>query len=95
MSVKYTIEIFNESVLASICRCIVTREIKSNIVENTMELIMQINAHIDILKSKNLYSKNPNSGSISNTTYNLFQTLKNIFAILKKKLIISTILNSG
>jgi len=77
MSVKYATQIFSKSVSASIRTCITTGELTSDTAESTVEFIMQINDTFDILNSKNLYDKNPNSRPLSDININLFNTLKN------------------
>lgn len=87
MSVKYATQIFSKSVSASIRTCIATGELKSDTAGNTAEFIMQINDTFDILNSKNLYDKNPNSRPLSNANHYLIDTLKNtrnIFLQAKK-----------
>ncbi|CAI6348066.1 unnamed protein product [Macrosiphum euphorbiae] len=87
MSVKYATQIFSKSVSASIRTCIATGDLTSGTAEDTAEFVMQINDTFDILNSKSLYDKNPNSRPLSEANKNLFQTLKNtcnIFLEAKK-----------
>lgn len=87
MSVKFATQIFSKSVSASIRTCIATGELTSDTAEDTAEFVMQINNTFDILNSKTLYDKNPNSRPLSEINNNLFDTLKhtrNIFLEAKK-----------
>ncbi|KAF0753135.1 Uncharacterized protein FWK35_00012468, partial [Aphis craccivora] len=62
-----------KSVSASIRICIATGELTSD----TAEFVMQINNTFDVLNSKTLYDKNPNSRPL--------RSLENLFSIMRQK----------
>ncbi|KAF0700932.1 THAP-type domain-containing protein, partial [Aphis craccivora] len=87
MSVKFATQIFSKSVSASIRTCIATGELTSATAEDTAEFVMQINNTFDILNSKNLYDKNPNSrplNAINNSLFDILKHTRDIFLEAKK-----------
>lgn len=65
MSCKLAMQLFSNSMAATIETCIMSKQLKSNTALNTLDMVKELNNLLDVMNSKSLFDKNPFKCAIS------------------------------
>jgi len=76
MSCKLAMQLFSNTMAATIKTCVYTRELKSKTALQTANMIKYLNDLLDVLNSMSLYNSNPFKCAISSEDHNNFNFLK-------------------